>query len=131
MRHAALSRSLQPAGLVVPLTLAAALALAGPAAAQLPRVEPTLPVNRVLTHREQAPLVHARIAERFRTLLPTLMRREGIDMWLVISREYNDDPVFRSMAPLETYASRRRTILAFHDQGGEAGVEAISVGRFD
>ncbi|NJD20017.1 MAG: aminopeptidase P family protein, partial [Gemmatimonadetes bacterium] len=59
------------------------------------------------------------------------MRREEIDLWLVITREYNDDPVFRSMAPLETYASRRRTILAFHDRGGEAGVEAISVGRFD
>ncbi len=131
MRHTALSRSLRSAGFVLPLTLGAAMALAGPTAAQLPRVEPTLPENRVLTHREQAPLVHARIAERFRTLLPTLMRREGIDLWLVITREYNDDPVFRSMAPLETYASRRRTILAFHDRGGDAGVEAISVGRFD
>jgi Xaa-Pro aminopeptidase len=131
MRHAVRSDSVRPAALVAPLTLAAALAFAGPAAAQLPRTEPTLPENRVLTHREQAPLVRARIAERFRTLLPTLMRREGIDMWLVISREYNDDPVFRSMAPLETFSSRRRTILAFHDRGGDAGVEAISVGRFD
>ena len=39
-----------------------------------------------------------------------LMRREGIDMWIVITREYNDDPVFRSMSPLTTYASRRRTM---------------------
>lgn len=107
------------------------LALATPAQAQLPRTEPTFPQNRVLTHREEAPIIRARIAERFETVLPELMRREGIDLWLVITREYNDDPVFRSMAPLETYSSRRRTILAFHDRGGSAGVEAISVGRFD
>lgn len=107
------------------------LALATPAASQLPRSEPTFPQNRVLTHREEAPIIRDRIAERFRTVLPELMRREGIDLWLVITREYNDDPVFRSMAPLETYSSRRRTILAFHDRGGSAGVEAISVGRFD
>ena len=60
-----------------------------------------------------------------------LMRRAGLDMWIIISREYNDDPVFRSMAPLTTYSSRRRTILVFHDRGGSAGVDRISVGRFD
>ena len=59
------------------------------------------------------------------------MRREGFDMWLVITREYNSDPVFRSMAPITTYSSRRRTILMFHDLGPERGVERISVGRSD
>lgn len=87
--------------------------------------------NRVLSHREQAPLVHSWIQQRFRTVLPEVMRREGIDMWIIVSREYNDDPVFRSMAPLTTYSSRRRTVLVFHDRGPERGVEAISVGRFD
>jgi Xaa-Pro aminopeptidase len=87
--------------------------------------------DRVLTHREQAPLVRRWIATRFDNLLPQLMRREGIDLWLIISREYNDDPVFRSMAPLTTYSSRRRTILAFYDRGGAAGVERASIGRFD
>ncbi|MDP2958643.1 MAG: M24 family metallopeptidase [Longimicrobiales bacterium] len=109
----------------------ALLALAAPAAGQLPRPEPAPSQDRVLTHREEAPIIQARIAERFRTVLPDLMRREGIDMWLVITREYNDDPVFRSMAPLETYSSRRRTILVFHDRGGSGGVDALSVGRFD
>ena len=58
------------------------------------------------------------------------MRREGIDMWIIVSREYNDDPVFRSMAPLTTFSSRRRTILVFADRG-EKGVERLSIGRFD
>jgi hypothetical protein len=82
-----------------------------------------------LTHREQARLVRSWIVKRFDTVLPALMRREKIDMWIIVSREYNDDPVFRSMAPLTTYSSRRRTILVFSDRGGR--VERLSIGRFD
>jgi len=90
----------------------------------------TYPLDRVLTHREQAALVKGWIQKRFDTLLPELMRREKIDMWIVVSREYNDDPVFRSISPLTTYSSRRRTILVFFDRGKE-GVERLSIGRFD
>jgi Xaa-Pro aminopeptidase len=86
---------------------------------------------RIRSHREQADIVRGFIAARFDRLLPELMRRHGIDMWVVITREYNDDPVFRSMAPLTAYASRRRTILVFHDRGPEHGVERLSIGRFD
>lgn len=86
---------------------------------------------RVLTHREQAPLERAWIEKRFQTVLPVVMRREGIDMWVIVSREYNDDPVFRSMAPVTTYSSRRRTIIVFFDRGGDKGVERLSIGRFD
>lgn len=101
------------------------------AVTELPVAERTLPDNRVLKHREQAPLIRARIERRFDELLPGLMRREAIDMWIIVSREYNDDPVFRSMAPLTTFSSRRRTILVFHDRGPGQGVERLSVGRFD
>jgi len=87
--------------------------------------------DRVLTHREQAPLQRAWIEKRFNTILPGLMHREGIDMWIIVSREYNDDPVFRSMAPITAYSSRRRTILVFSHRGGDRGVERISIGRFD
>ena len=91
----------------------------------------TLPANRVLTHREQAPLKFHWVEQRFKTVLPALMRREGIDMWVIVSREYNDDPVFASMAPATTYSSRRRTILVFFDRGGDKPVEHLSIGRFD
>lgn len=89
------------------------------------------PTERVLTHREQAPLVKSWIQKRFQTVLPNLMTRTGIDMWIIVSREYNDDPVFRSMAPLTTFSSRRRTILVFHNPGGGRPIEALSIGRFD
>jgi Xaa-Pro aminopeptidase len=59
------------------------------------------------------------------------MDRTGIDMWIVVSREYNDDPVFRSMAPLTTFSSRRRTILVFYNPGGGKPAERYSIGRFD
>ena len=89
------------------------------------------PADRVLTHREQAPLVKGWIQKRFDTVLPQLMSRTGIDMWIIVSREYNDDPVFRSMAPLTTFSSRRRTILVFFNPGGGKPVERLSIGRFD
>ena len=90
---------------------------------------PPFPTGRVLSHRDQATHVKQWIVKRFDEVLPALMRREGIDMWVVVSREYNDDPVFRSMAPLTTFSSRRRTILVFSDKGGK--VERASIGRFD
>jgi len=117
-----------------PLMLAVALSLplvtAAPGAVQAPAAYPD-PAQRVLTHREQAPLVKGWIQKRFDTVMPQLMARTGIDMWIIVSREYNDDPVFRSMAPLTTYSSRRRTILVFHNPGGGKPVERYSIGRFD
>lgn len=110
------------------LALFCLLALSGAAtlapAGQTPEV-------RILTHRQQASLVRGFIERRFETLLPRLMREAGIDMWIIVSREYNDDPVFRSMAPMTTYSSRRRTILVFVDPGAGKPVERLSVGRFD
>ena len=85
----------------------------------------------ILTHRQQSVLIRSFIEKRFDTLLPRLMREAGIDMWIIVSREYNDDPVFRSMAPMTTYSSRRRTILVFVDPGAGKAVERLSVGRFD
>jgi Xaa-Pro aminopeptidase len=98
--------------------------LAAPVAQTLPAGE------RVLTHREQAALIKNWIARRFDSVLPELMRREGIDLWIIVSREYNDDPVFRSMAPLTTYSSRRRTIVVF-SRTATGTVERASIGRFD
>ncbi|UCC38955.1 MAG: aminopeptidase P family protein [Candidatus Aminicenantes bacterium] len=54
------------------------------------------------------------------------MRREGIDMWLVINREYNEDPVYMSLVPEPVMYARRTSILIFHDRGEELGVERLS-----
>ena len=65
--------------------------------------------------REQAAMQQAWLAKRLDTFLPSLMRTHGIDMWVVPMREYNEDPVFWSLAAPETFSARRRTIYVFFD----------------
>ena len=55
------------------------------------------------------------LKKRLDTFLPALMRKHGIDMWVVPMREYNEDPVFSSITAPETFAARRRTIYVFFD----------------
>src|SRR3954451_16525409 len=68
------------------------------------------------TLRQQADLQQAWLAQRLTTVLPGLMRKYGIDMWVVPMREYNEDPVFSSLVSATTFAARRRTIYVFFDQ---------------
>ncbi len=46
----------------------------------------------ILSQRDQARVVDELLEDRLRNTLPALMRREGFDMWVIISREYNEDP---------------------------------------
>ena len=68
---------------------------------------------KILSERDRADVINTTLADRFDNLLPQLMRREGIDMWILISREYNEDPVMRTMLPAEWLSARRRTIMVF------------------
>ena len=45
----------------------------------------------ILSQREQAEVRDQMLKARFEKVLPELMRREGIDLWVIISREYNED----------------------------------------
>ena len=85
----------------------------------------------VLSMRERAEIIDRWLAIRFDTVLPEIMRREGIDMWVVIAREYNEDPVIRTMLPSTWIAARRRTVLVFFDRGGSEGVERLAIARYD
>ena len=85
----------------------------------------------VLPLRERAALVDRWLEIRFETVLPEIMRREGVDLWIVAAREYNEDPVIRTMLPYTWLAARRRTVLVFHDRGAEEGVERFAVARYD
>jgi Xaa-Pro aminopeptidase len=69
------------------------------------------------------------LAYRFETVVPDLMRREEIDMWVIIAREYNEDPVIKTMLPATWQSARRRTILVFYDDGNE--IEQLAVARYD
>lgn len=80
------------------------------------------------TQREQAELRQEWLRIRLERVLPRLMREHGVDMWIMPSREYNEDPVFFSMVSPTTMAARRRTIYVFYDRGSELGVERIAIG---
>ena len=67
------------------------------------------------TLREQAIIQQQWLARRMQTVLPTLMRKHGVDMWVIPMREYAEDPVFTSIVSPTTFAARRRTIYVFHD----------------
>lgn len=108
-------------------TLAAAAILilvqSGSALAQPAAASPALP-----NLREQAALQQQWLSIRLERNLPKLMRKYGVDMWLVLCREYNEDPTFFSLVSPTVLAARRRTILMFHDKGEKDGVERIALG---
>lgn len=86
---------------------------------------------QILPERERAILKDEILADRFNNLLPQIMDREGIDMWLVISREYNEDPVMRTMLPSSWLNARRRTILVFYRNKEKNTIEKMAVARYD
>ena len=78
--------------------------------------------------REQADVQQQWLSLRLERVLPRLMREQGVDMWIIPVREYNEDPVFFSLVSPTTFAARRRTIYIFFDRGPERGVERIAIG---
>src|SRR5690554_1385793 len=89
-----------------------------------------------LSHRDQAMVVDQLLEKRVQQLLPVLMRRADIDMWVLISREYNEDPVLRTLLPSDWFSARRRTMLVLFDrgvneEGEDLGIEALAVARYD
>ncbi|MFQ3595309.1 MAG: M24 family metallopeptidase [Sphingomonadaceae bacterium] len=96
-----------------------ALLLAAPAAAT-----ETLPL------RERAAITDRILKDRLDTLLPGLMREAGIDMWILVAREYNEDPVLATMLNATSFHARRRTILVLHDPGPGQPVERLTVSRY-
>ena len=62
-------------------------------------------------------------------LVPRLMESAGIDCWVLVSREYADDPVVMTMLPATWMSSRRRTILVFFRRG--EAVERLAVSRYE
>jgi len=89
------------------------------------------PATLILNEVERAKVVDEVLEDRLDNLLPQLMRRSGIDMWIIISREYNEDPVMKTMLPSTWLSARRRTILAFYDAGGDTPLEKIAIARYD
>ncbi len=83
----------------------------------------------ILSQREQSKVIDELLDDRLRNLLPGLMKREGFDLWVIISREYNEDPVIKTLLPSTWMAARRTTMLVMFDKGNE--MEYLAVARYD
>jgi Xaa-Pro aminopeptidase len=90
--------------------------------------------QKVRSLREQAAVTDRWLRERLQNLMPAVMQEVGIDLWIVVAREYNEDPVLWSMLPATMMSARRRTILVFHapavrQPGSDprVGFEALSI----
>ena len=110
------SRSHRLAALLLVLAVGASVAASAPLAAQdLARRRP------FGTQKEQAEQQQRWFKRRMETVLPPLMRKHAVDMWVIPMREYNEDPVFSSIVSPTTFAARRRTIYVFFDKCAAAG----------
>ena len=113
----------------------AGLLAASPALADAPlplseteQAAPALPA--ILAPNARADLENRILRERLDTLIPQIMREEGIDMWLLVAREYFEEPVVATMLDAENIHARRRTILIFFDPGEGKPVERLTVSRY-
>ncbi|MGM0391156.1 MAG: M24 family metallopeptidase [Bacteroidota bacterium] len=86
---------------------------------------------QILSEKDRASLEDEILEDRFTNLLPKLMDRSGLDMWVLISREYNEDPVLKTMLPATWLNARRRTILVFYRDKQKDTLERLAVARYN
>jgi Xaa-Pro aminopeptidase len=90
-----------------------------------------LSAQQILSERERAEVVDDILKDRFDNLLPKLMDETGFDMWILISREYNEDPILKTMLPATWLNARRRTILVFYRNKDNNTIEKLAVARYN
>ena len=81
----------------------------------------------ILPLRERATLIDAIQKDRIQNLLPKLMEEQNLDLWVLITREYNEDPVVKTLLPPTWLNARRRTILVFSKT--KKGVDGVAITR--
>ena len=83
----------------------------------------------ILPLRERASLIDQIQKERIEKLLPKLMEEQDIDAWVMITREYNEDPIVKTLLPPTWLNARRRTIIVFSKT--ENGIDQVAISRYN
>jgi len=86
--------------------------------------------QQVLSLKKRALLIDEIQKDRFDNLLPKLMDDTGIDLWVLITREYNEDPVVKTLLPPTWLNARRQTILVFSKNSDTEGVTSAAITRY-
>ena len=84
----------------------------------------------VLPERDRPAVINRVLTQRLEAVLPALMRETGFDMWLVINREYVEDPVYLTLVPAPVFHARRLSMLVFFDRGADKPLELLTVSRY-
>ena len=84
----------------------------------------------ILPLKERAEFINKLQKERLNKLLPKLMEKTGIDMWVLIAREYNEDPIIKTMLPPTWLNARRTTILVFSLDSKTKKFESVAIARY-
>ena len=94
----------------------------------------TLSVNisaqDILSLKDRAGFINELQQDRFNNLLPSLMKKTGIDMWVLITREYNEDPIIKTMLPPTWLNARRTTILVFSRDSKTNEFKSVAITRY-
>jgi Xaa-Pro aminopeptidase len=109
------------------IALAAALIQTPALQSPVPALTAT-PSHPLGTLRQQAALQQEWLRYRLDSVLPGLMHQNGVRMWIIPMREYNEDPVFFSLVSATTFFARRRTIYVFNDPGNGKPIERLALG---
>ncbi len=86
---------------------------------------------QILSEKERAKLKDEILEDKFQNLLPKLMDRAEIDLWLIVSREYNEDPVMKTMLPATWLNARRRTMIVFYRDREKDTLERLAMARYN
>jgi hypothetical protein len=86
---------------------------------------------QILPLREQATVIDNITANRLNNLLPNLMQQNNIEMWVLITREYNEDPIVKTMLPATWLSARRRTILVFYHNPATKTYKKMAIARYN
>ena len=84
----------------------------------------------ILPLKERASVINKLQKDRFNNLLPDLMYKTDIDMWVLITREYNEDPIIKTMLPPTWLNARRTTILVFSIDKKTKEFDAVAIARY-
>ena len=88
-------------------------------------------VPKILSMKERAEVIDSWLEERIETVLPDLMRRTEIDMWIIIAREYNEDPIIKTLLPATWQSARRTTMLIAYDPGDNQPIQTFGMSRYN
>ena len=84
----------------------------------------------ILSLKDRSKIIDNIIKERIDNVLPEIMNKEHVDMWIIIAREYNEDPIIKTFLPSTWLNARRRTILVIYNNDNNE-LETVSISRYD